>query len=299
MNAHAANPLLDFSGLPRFDAIRPAHVTPAVDALLDGRPRRRRTRGDGPGTARRGTASSSRSRTRSTASTARGAPSRHLNAVVNTPELRDAYNANLPKIVAFHTDLAQDLRLYAKYRALRDAPAFAALDPAKRKLIDNELRDFKLGGAELSAEHKASASRRVKEELADLSTRFEEHVLDAINAWAHYVDDEAELAGVPADVLAAGARRGAGRRQAGLEAHVADALLPAGDAVRARTATCVAACTRPTRRARPTSARTRNGTTGRSSSASSCCAAKRRCCSAIATSPRSRWCRRWRKPRPR
>ncbi len=197
----STNPLLDFSGLPRFDAIRPEHVTPAVDALL----------ADGRATVER-------------IATAAAAPTwddvveplaesldrfdrawsavRHLNAVVNTPALRDAYNANLPRVVAFYTELAQDLRLYAKYRALREQPAFERLDAAQRRLIDNELRDFRLGGAELPDADKARF-KDVQEELAELGTRFEEHLLDATNAWALYVADEAGLAGVPADVRAA------------------------------------------------------------------------------------------------
>ncbi len=196
-----ANPLLDFSGLPRFDAIRPAHVAPAVDALLeDARATVERVATD-PGPATWDRVAEPIADTLDRLDRAWSAIA-YLNAVVNTPELRDAYNANQPKLVAFHTDMAHDLRLYAKYRALRDAPAFAALDPAKRRLIDNELRDFKLGGAELSVEHKARL-KALNAEMADLSTRFEENVLDAINAWALYVDDEAELAGIPADVLAA------------------------------------------------------------------------------------------------
>jgi oligopeptidase A len=194
------NPLLDFSGLPRFDEIQPSHVTPAVDALIaDARA------------------------TIETVATATSQPSwatvvepvsdvldhldrafsavRHLNAVVNTPALRDAYNVNLPKIIAFHTDLAQDLRLYAKFRSLRAAPEYASLDPAQRKLIDNEMRDFKLGGAELADADKARL-KLVHEELAGLSTRFAENLLDATNAWGHYGEDDAELAGVPADVIA-------------------------------------------------------------------------------------------------
>jgi oligopeptidase A len=196
-----ANPLLDFSGLPRFDAIRPAHVTPAVETLLeDARATVERVAAD-PGPATWDRVAEPIADTLDRLDRAWSAVA-YLNAVVNTPELRDVYNANQPKLVAFHTDMAQDLRLYAKYRALRDAPAFAALDPAQRKLIDNELRDFKLGGAELSAEHKARL-KALNAEMADLSTRFEENVLDAINAWAHYVDDEAVLAGIPVDVLAA------------------------------------------------------------------------------------------------
>jgi oligopeptidase A len=197
----AANPLLDFSGLPRFDAIRPAHVAPAVDALLgDARAAVERVATDRePATWDRvaepiADALDRLDRAWSAVS--------HLNAVVNSPELREAYNACQGKLVAFHTDLAQDLRLYAKYRALRGAPAFAALDPAQRTLIDNELRDFKLGGAELPAADKARL-KSLNAELADLSTKFEENTLDSIDAWAHYVDTAQELAGVPADVLAA------------------------------------------------------------------------------------------------
>ena len=126
----------------------------------------------------------------------------YLNAVVNTPELRDTYNANQPKLVDFYTDMAQDLRLYARYRALREASSFAALDASQRRLIDNELRDFKLGGAELSDADKARL-KALNEEMADLSTRFEENVLDATNAWSLLVTREEDLAGIPADVVTA------------------------------------------------------------------------------------------------
>ena len=80
---------------------------------------------------------------------------RHLNAVVSTPGIRDAYNGNLPAITAFYTDLGQDERLYARYRALAASPSYASLDPAKRRVIDNELRDFRLSGAELPPAEKA------------------------------------------------------------------------------------------------------------------------------------------------
>jgi len=194
------NPLLDFRGLPRFDAIRPVHVTPAMDVRLDeARAAVERVAAD-PQPASWDRVVEPIADTLDRFDRAWGAV-RYLNAVVNAPELRDAYNANQPKAVAFFTDLAQDLRLYAKYRALREAPSFAALEPAQRRLIDNELRDFKLGGAELPDDKKARL-KALHEELADLSTRFEEHLLDATNAWALYVDREAELAGIPADVLA-------------------------------------------------------------------------------------------------
>ncbi len=86
----------------------------------------------------------------------------HLNAVLNTPGLREAYNLNLPKITAFYTDFGQDERLFARYRALAAADDFADLDAAQRRLIDNALRDFRLSGAELPDDKKArlKASRR-------------------------------------------------------------------------------------------------------------------------------------------
>src|SRR5262249_48644032 len=125
----------------------------------------------------------------------------HLNAVVSTPGLRDAYHASLPKVTAFFTDLAQDLRLFQRYQALAESPTFAALDAGRRRAIENELRDFHLGGAELLSDRKARF-KAVEEELAELSAQFDDNLLDATNAWALYVEDETDLAGIPRDVLA-------------------------------------------------------------------------------------------------
>ncbi len=195
---HDANPLLDFSGLPQFDAIRAAHITPAVDTLL------REARGvvDDVATDARpatwDTVVEPLADTLDRIDRVWGAAS-HLNAVISTPELRDAYNGNLQKVTAFHMELAQDLRLCERYRALAASPAFATLDPAQRKLVDNELRDFRLGGALLEAGGKARL-KAVHEELANLSAQFDDNVLDATNAWALFIDDEAKLAGIPHEV---------------------------------------------------------------------------------------------------
>ena len=196
-----SNPLLDFSGLPKFDAIRPEHVAPAMDALLN---EGRRTvlqvaQEAAPPTWNNVVEPLAECLDR--LDRAWGAV-RHIHAVVNTPALREAYNESLPGIIAFHADLSQDQRLYDKYRALRAQPEFLSLDASRRRLIDNELRDFKLGGAELDAAGK-ERFKALQEELADLSTRFDEHVLDATNAWALVVTDAAMLAGVPQDVLSA------------------------------------------------------------------------------------------------
>jgi oligopeptidase A len=197
----AANPLLYFDGLPRFGEIAPDHVGPAIDSLL----------AEARATVER-TAGNARCPTwENFVEPLADALDRldrawgevnHLNAVLNTPALREAYNANLPKITAFHTEFGQDERLFAGYRTLGSAPEFERLDPARKKLIENELRDFRLSGAELDPAAKARF-KAVEEDLASLAARFEDNALDATNDFGLFVDDAGELAGIPDDVLAA------------------------------------------------------------------------------------------------
>ncbi len=204
MNARersTANPLLDFSGLPRFDLIAPEDVTPAIDSLLASA----RTDIDAIATLDEKPDWDNFVVPLADAVDPLGrawGQVGHLNAVVNTPALREAHNDNLPKITEFHTDFGQDERLFARYRALESGSAYAALDKAQRQLVDNTLRDFRLSGAELPPDKKARL-KVVDEELAMLSSRYEDNVLDATNAWELYIEDAATLAGVPADVLAA------------------------------------------------------------------------------------------------
>ncbi len=192
------NPLLDFSGLPRFGDITPAHVQPAVDHLIN--------------ECRAVVASLATSPATPTwenfvtpldDATERMARAwnvvGHLNAVVNSPALRDAYNGALPAVTQFWTELAQDERLYGKYKLLRADVAWANLDEAQKQSLENELRDFRLGGAELPGDKKARFSA-VQEELSTLMSTFNDNVLDATNAYAHFVENEAEMAGLPEDV---------------------------------------------------------------------------------------------------
>ena len=191
------NPLLDFSGLARFGEIRPDHITPAIDELL-GRARAAVARAGDPATPPTWESLvEPLDEALERLSRAWGNVS-HLNAVVDTPALREQYNANLPKLTVFWTDLSQDQRLYAQFKRLS---AEAALTPAQRRVIDNELRDFRLGGAELDAAGK-ERFRHVREREVQVSTRFAENVLDATNSFALYIDAAAQLAGVPEDVLA-------------------------------------------------------------------------------------------------
>ena len=196
----AANPLLDFDGLPRFDAIRPEHIGPAVDALLAA----------ADAALERATTEAVPADYDALSAVLDVATERlgrawgvvdHLNAVADAPALRAAYNANLPRVVDFHTRLGADQRLFAKYRAVLAARGSAQLTAPRRRALANAVRDFRLSGAELEG-----AARRRHAELqdrqAELEQKFSEHVLDATDAYAHHASAD-ELAGVPDDVIRA------------------------------------------------------------------------------------------------
>ncbi len=195
------NPLLDFSGLPRFGEIQPEHVTPAVDQLFAENREvvERIATAAEPPTWTAFVASIDDANER--LSRAWGQVG-HLNAVMNSPPLREVYNANLSRVTQYYTELAQDERLYAKFKALRAAPEYSRLDAAQRRIIDNELRDFRLGGAELPPERKARF-KAIRARLDELSSRFNDNVLDATNAFGHLVTDPTQVAGIPADALEA------------------------------------------------------------------------------------------------
>ncbi len=126
-------------------------------------------------------------------------PIGHMNGVVNSDELRAAYNACLPLLTAWHTDLAQNEQLYRAYETvLRNEGD--RLDAAQRKLLENALRDFRLSGVALPPEQKARF-KAVMEQLATLQSKFDENVLDATNAWSRQVSDEKELAGLPRPIV--------------------------------------------------------------------------------------------------
>jgi oligopeptidase A len=195
------NPLLDFSGLPRFAQVKPADVTPAIDQLLgENRALLSRLTEDATPATWAGfvepleDANERLSRAWGTVG--------HLHGVLDSPELREAYNENQPKLVQYWTELGHNERLFAKYKALAASAEFDTLSPAQKRIIDNEIRDFRLSGAELPpAEKKRFAE--IMEALAKRSTEFSEHLLDATNAFALYIGDAAALAGIPDDALEA------------------------------------------------------------------------------------------------
>ncbi|HST02408.1 MAG TPA: M3 family metallopeptidase, partial [Usitatibacter sp.] len=193
-----SNPLLEFSSLPRFSQVKPEHIGPAVEELVS----------SGRATIERLAARDARPTWDTFVEPLDDANEKlarawtqvsHLNAVVNTPALRDAYNAALPKVTEFFTEQGQDQRLYAGFKALAATPGFEAWPAARRRFVELQLRDFRLGGAELPPPQKARFLE-IQAELAKLGACFQDNVLDATNEFGLFITDEAELSGIPADV---------------------------------------------------------------------------------------------------
>ena len=194
------NPLLDFSDLPRFAAIKPEHITPALDVLL-ANARAAIDKVIAAGGDDWDSVAEPLSDATEQISRAWGVVG-HLNGVMgNTDGLRDAYNAEIPRISAFFTELGQNLDLYARFKAVAANPAFAGASAARKKIIDNDLRDFRLSGAELPEADKQRFAE-LSSRLAELSNQFSQHVMDATDSFALYIDDVVELAGIPEDSLA-------------------------------------------------------------------------------------------------
>ena len=188
------NPLLDFSDLPLFDRIEPAHVGPAMDELLarSEAALEQVTAADFP--ARWSDISRVLDVATENLGRAWGAVS-HLNGVADTPELRAAYNAALPRVTEFSARLGADERLYAKYKAID----VASLNPEQRQAHKNAIRNFVLSGAELTGTAKERFAK-IQERQAELSQKFSENALDATDAFSYYAVEN-ELTGVPGDVL--------------------------------------------------------------------------------------------------
>jgi oligopeptidase A len=212
------NPLLQALELPAYGSIRPEHVSPALDELLrDAEAALARAAGpDVPASyhalsAVLDTAVERLSRVWGTVG--------HLNQVADTPELRAAFNDNLPRVTDFYTRLGADARLYAKYKAVD--PDAESLDAAQRRVLANTRRDFVLSGAELAGVAR-ERYLQIQDRLAALGQRFDEHVQDATDAFGLVVGAD-RLDGVPEDVRRA-ARHDASSR--GLEGHLLGLQLP-------------------------------------------------------------------------
>jgi oligopeptidase A len=194
------NPLLSMTGLPPFLQIRPEHVEPAIDQVL----------------------AENRARLQELLDVNQAytwdnlvqpledmeerlsriwSPVGHMNAVVNSDELREAYNACLPKLSDYATEMGQNDRLFKAFKSIAEGPEYKGLDTAQKKIIDNALRDFRLSGIDLSDADK-QRYREIMQELSRLTSKFSENLLDATQAWTKHVTDLSVLEGLPESALA-------------------------------------------------------------------------------------------------
>lgn len=128
-------------------------------------------------------------------------PVSHLNAVMNSPELREAYDSCLPLLSQYFTELGQNQRLYQAYQQLAEGPAFATLDKAQQTIVQHALRDFRLSGIALPAEQQQRYGE-LQMRLSELASRFSNQLLDATQAWSKSFTDAAALDGLPESALA-------------------------------------------------------------------------------------------------
>ena len=194
-----ANPLLSNPELPPFSQIKPEHVEPALDKLL----------ADARATVEACLQASTAYTWDNLIDPLESADDRinkawspvsHLNSVMNNDGLREAYNACIPKLSAYGTEMGQHEGLFKAFTAIAESPAFANFDTAQQKIISNALRDFKLSGIALDADNK-QRFKEISQELSKLASQFEENVLDATNAWSKLLTSEADLAGLPTSAL--------------------------------------------------------------------------------------------------
>ncbi|MCL7420322.1 MAG: oligopeptidase A [Methylobacter sp.] len=198
------NPLLQNSALPLFSQIKPEHVEPAIGQLL--------------AEARAVVEQHLQATTEYTWEnlvepiedaedrlSKAWSPVSHMNSVVNSDALREAYNACLPKLSEYSTEMGQNEKLFNAYQAIAGSEAYTALDTAQQKIIQNALRDFRLSGIDLDA-GKKQRYKEISQELSQLASKYEENLMDATNAWTKLIRNEDDLAGLPESALA-GARQ--------------------------------------------------------------------------------------------
>jgi len=177
-----SNPLLENTTLPQFSKIKPEHIENAIDTLLaearevvDKQLQASNKYSWGNLVEPIENIEDQLNKTWS--------PISHMNSVVNTDELRDAYNACLPKLSEYSTEMGQNKALFNAYQYIAKSAEFSNLDIAQQKIINNALRDFRLSGIDLSKE-KQQRYKEISKELSSLSSKYEENLLDATNAWA-------------------------------------------------------------------------------------------------------------------
>lgn len=199
--AYMPNPLLNISALPKFSDIRPEHITPALDHLLQ--QARQALQHIEQNTDEMPTWDNTVLFLENVLDPLEQIWSLvgHLSAVNDTPEIRAAHGDNLPRITEFFSELAQHPALYQRYKAIAaDTQAGSKLSSARQKILADTLRNFRLGGAELDNQHKAQLSQ-IHQQQAQLAKSFSDHLLDATDAYTYLATTLDELAGLPQHVI--------------------------------------------------------------------------------------------------
>ena len=194
------NPLLENSQLPQFSSILPEHVEPAIDQLLAEARQTiaRQLQTGGPYAWENLIEPIEEAEDRLNKA---WSPVSHMNSVVNSDAMRDAYNACLGKLSEYSTEVGQNRALYEAYRAIHESVEFANLDRAQQKIINNALRDFHLSGVDLAAEQQARY-KDISQQLSKLASQYEENLLDATNKWHKLLTNLDDLSGLPDSALA-------------------------------------------------------------------------------------------------
>jgi len=189
------NPLLTTTVLPLFSEIKPEHIEPAISQLL----------AEARAVVDQQLQATNHYTWNNLVEPLEEAEDRlnkawspvsHLNSVVNSDELREAYNACLPMLSAYSTEMGQNAQLCNAYQMLVDSDEFKTLEPAQQKVLNNALRDFKLSGVDLESDKKLRY-KDISQELSKLASLYEENLLDATSAWSKLITDEQALAGLP------------------------------------------------------------------------------------------------------
>ena len=209
----SSNPLLTMTGLPPFSQIKPEHIQPAVEEAIEAC----REAIDRVLNANDSYTWDNLVAPLEEVDDRLGriwSPVGHLNGVLNSDELREAYEACLPVLSDYGTWVGQHEGLYQAYQAIHDSSEFAALDAVRQKVIKDALRDFKLSGIGLDDDKKQRYGE-IRKRLSELSSKFSNNVLDATLGWTKLVTDKGQLAGLPESALMAAEETAKSKEQEG------------------------------------------------------------------------------------
>lgn len=194
------NPLLESRELPPFSKILPKHVKPAIESIINDNEKAVTALLASRSAIGWSSLQEPLDRLNDRLDQA-WSPIEHMNAVVNSGALREAYNGCLPLLSEYSTRLGQNRQLFEAYKSLADSEEFNKLDSAQQKVINDNLRDFYLAGVALEDDKKARYGE-IKKQLSELTSKFSDNVLDATMAWSKLITNESELAGLPESALA-------------------------------------------------------------------------------------------------